>query len=95
MLLHNRIKISVVVCFVLIRVWYRTVQISYVSVLLLVMTVAIFSEHWSFGLYEAASFSGSLDYSFALESVCIFLETFGVMFAALEVYLWMEQVDDY
>ena len=59
------------------------------------MTVAVFAQHWSSGLYEAVSFSGSLDYSFALEAVRVFLETFGVVFSALEVYLWMKQVDDY
>ena len=66
-----------------------------ISALFLIMTISIFANHWSSGLYEAASYSGSLDYSFALEVICIVLEVLGAVFAGLEVYFWMKQVDDY
>ena len=61
----------------------------------LVLTVSVFANHWSSGLYDAVAYSGSLDYSFALEATCVALEAFGAVFAGLEVYLWMKQVDDY
>ncbi len=63
--------------------------------LFLVLTVSVFSGHWSDGgRYDAPVYSGSLDYSFALETTCIFLELIGAIFSGLEVYHWLQGVKE-